>query len=61
MVEENYNSSFILVIRWKIIGGIGERDCFEVLDIVLLKVDDVVYKDIERLKLFMIELKLGYL
>lgn len=62
LVEEKYNSSPTPVIRRKTIGGgIGERDRFEVPDIVLSKVDDVAHKDTERLKLPTIEPKSGHL
>ena len=60
LVEEKYNSSPTPVIRRKTIGGIGERDRFEVPGIVFSKVDDA-HKDTERLKLPTIEPKSGHL
>lgn len=60
LVEEKYNSSPAPVIRRKTIGSIGERDRFEVPDIVLSKVDDA-HRDTERLKLPTIEPKSGHL
>jgi len=60
LVEEKYNSSPTPVIRRKTIGSIGERDRFEVPDIVLSKVDDA-HKDTERLRLPTIEPKSSHL
>ena len=60
LVEEKYNSSPTPVIRRKTIGSIGERDRFEVPEIVLSKVDDA-HRDTERLKLPTIEPKSGHL
>ena len=60
LVEEKYNSSPTPVIRRKTIGSIRERDCFEVPDIVLSKVDDA-HRDSEGLKLPTIEPKSGHL
>ena len=60
LVEEKYNSSPTPVIRRKTVGSIGERDRFEVPDIVLSKSDDA-HKDTERLKLPTIEPKSGHL
>lgn len=59
LVEEKYTSSPTPVVRRKTIGSIGERDRFEVPDIVLSKVEDA-YRDTERLKLPTIVSKSGH-
>lgn len=59
LVEEKYTSSPTPVVRRKTIGSIGERDRFEVPDVVLSKVEDA-YRDTERLKLPTIVSKSGY-
>ena len=60
LVEEKYTRSPTPAIRRNTIGSIGERDRFEVPDIVLSKVDDA-YRDTERLKLPTIKPKSGHL